>query len=854
MSDEGLSSSGKHHRLPELRIVLIGGRELNGDSSKKSATGNIILGETVFDTSRRTAQSVAREKEVHGRRVTVVDTPGWWWHYPRKNTPKLDKLEIMNSVHLCHPGPDVFLLVIPAYLTFPKIFKPSLQEHLLLFHKGMFNHTIVLFTAETPVAARDLQDEITLWSALQWVLQECGNRTHILNVNDGQNSAQVRKLFKKIDALVIENGGSHYCVNSAAGEALREKLKWINKSASKRFAEVQTQRRRIKALIEGGKSPPAHLRLVMVGAQWSAKSSSGNTILRKKSFSVHHRRSTQYCELSHSVVADRQLTVIDSPGWAYNHTLTDTCQMDRLEIESSMYMCPPGPHAVLLVVGLAAAFNTSYQRAVQEHMGLFSEDIWAHTLVLFSRGDWLGMKSVEERIESEKGLRWLVEKCGNRYHVLDNMNYDDEKQVTELLEKIEEMWAGNTNSHYEIDLASAEQIEAKKEAGDRIAKKIRRTTEMQSRVLKELFRGEIKSLSNMRIVLLGKKHSGKSMAGNSILFEEVFETDWSKKEFKTSGGNMTSVLHQQQNVGGVNIAVVEVPGWDTSARQPDWLKKEVLRSVSMCAPGPHALVLVVSVCQAFTEDDRKSIVELLAPFSERVWRHCMILFTWGDWLVDRSVEEYVAREGKALQWLVEKCGNRYHELNCNNFIDASPVIALFQKIIDMVTRNKGNCFTPGDKVGKSQPVPSRQERQAALTEEEWDRRELDLIDRMMKAVTQEPEEPTLPPVRMVASIDGAFIPSMSGHVPSEVGSTLWGQKARARVSEWLLSFRFGSCGITSGVGSMTSSTSHTEKLDHMTEDNDQAAKWLLTEKDKMSSGLHPRVSSDTEGYLRRHSC
>lgn len=179
----------------------------------------------------------------------------------------------------------------------------------------------------------------------------------------------------------------------------------------------------------GGKTAPPHLRLVMVGAQWSAKSSAGNTILRNNAFSICGSRSTEYCEINHGMVAGRHISVVDSPGWYYNHTLDDTCEMNKLQIANSVYLCPPGPHAVLLLVGLTSAFSASYQRAVQEHMSLFTDGIWKHIIVVFTRGDWLGVKSVEERIESEEGLQWLVEKCGNRYHVLDNKNHHDETQA-----------------------------------------------------------------------------------------------------------------------------------------------------------------------------------------------------------------------------------------------------------------------------------------------------------------------------------------------------------------------------------------------------------------------------------------
>ncbi|XP_013856083.1 GTPase IMAP family member 8 [Austrofundulus limnaeus] len=534
------------------------------------------------------------------------------------------------------------------------------------------------------------------------------------------------------------------------------------------------------------------------------KSSAGNTILGKAEFDVNNdgRRTTQ-SEISHSLVMNRRLTVVDSPGWLYIHTLQDTSEMDKLEIENSMYLCPPGPHAVLLVIKLSSAVNAAELRSVQEHMSLFREEIWKHTIVLFTRGDWLGVKSVEERVESEEGLQWLVNRCENRYHVLNNKDHSDKTQVKELLEKIEEMWAGNENPYYEVDLSRAAEIEAKKEAGDKKTKRMKKIRETQSRVLKELIEDKRQPITDIRIVLIGQKYSGKSTARDMILLDRRFDTklliSQMKKDDQDQRRTTTCVKHEG-SFDEVKVTVVETPGWFRDSTPPDWIKAEVSHSVSMCAPGPHVFLLVVPVLRSFTEKDLKDLLEVLMQFTDRVWRHCMVLFTCGDWLNERPVEDYITREGRYIQELLERCGNRYHVLRYFNSEEFAPTKELFQKIIDLVTRNKG-CFTSNDKQRKLQILP----RQKTLTEEEWDRREQQLIERMMKALEKEPEEQTVPSVRIARSMSEG--PNMSGDVASEYGSiSEFGiRRAHGLVSDWLMN-RVRPSEISSGIGSSVCSS------------------------------------------------
>ncbi|ROL55189.1 GTPase IMAP family member 8 [Anabarilius grahami] len=100
---------------------------------------------------------------------------------------------------------------------------------------------------------------------------------------------------------------------------------------------------------------------------------------------------------------------------------------------------------VLLVLQSGVAFTEAQRRSVKEHKELLGRDVWKYCIVLFSRGDWMGTPTIEEHIESEgETLQWLINKCGNRFHVLNNMVQDDGKQVKELMEKVEMMARLNT--------------------------------------------------------------------------------------------------------------------------------------------------------------------------------------------------------------------------------------------------------------------------------------------------------------------------------------------------------------------------------------------------------------------------
>ncbi|KAL0180566.1 hypothetical protein M9458_022972, partial [Cirrhinus mrigala] len=183
--------------------------------------------------------------------------------------------------------------------------------------------------------------------------------------------------------------------------------------------------------------------VVLLGWVLAGKSSAGNTILNQDEFAIGGK--TGEGTIGFGDVDRRKMTVLDTPGWwKYIASELNPDFIRSAILRNSKKF----PNAILLVVPANTLFQEEQRRIIEQNMSILGDDVWKHTIVLFTWGDRFKDILIEQHIEAEgEALQWLIEKCRNRYHVFDNTDKKNRDQVSELLQKIDEMAAENISFH-----------------------------------------------------------------------------------------------------------------------------------------------------------------------------------------------------------------------------------------------------------------------------------------------------------------------------------------------------------------------------------------------------------------------
>ncbi|KAK9976807.1 hypothetical protein ABG768_022008 [Culter alburnus] len=136
------------------------------------------------------------------------------------------------------------------------------------------------------------------------------------------------------------------------------------------------------------------------------------------------------------------MRIIDTPG-----LIGASEEKTKNEIEKLVIMSDPGPCVFLLVIKVGR-FTDEEKNTVKWMQENFGEEALCYTIILFTHADHLKEKTLDQYIRDTPGLQELTEGFGGRFHSFNNESMENRDQVTELLEKIEEMMENNELRHY----------------------------------------------------------------------------------------------------------------------------------------------------------------------------------------------------------------------------------------------------------------------------------------------------------------------------------------------------------------------------------------------------------------------
>uniref|UniRef100_K3YSL3 AIG1-type G domain-containing protein n=2 Tax=Setaria italica TaxID=4555 RepID=K3YSL3_SETIT len=159
--------------------------------------------------------------------------------------------------------------------------------------------------------------------------------------------------------------------------------------------------------------------------------------------------------------------------------------------------------------------------------------------------------------------------------------------------------------------------------------------------------------ADITLVLVGKLGCGKSATGNSILGQEVFESEYSHVSVTNTCQMGSTTLHD-----GRTINVIDTPGLFEVKVTTEDAGKEIVKCLNMAKDGIHAVLMVFPATHRFSQESESTIESIKAFFGEKIVNHMILVFTYGDVIGESKLKKMQNNAPECLKKVVELCQNR----------------------------------------------------------------------------------------------------------------------------------------------------------------------------------------------------